>query len=270
MIEHMSNNSMSRFVGSVAAVTGAASGIGEAVTTRLAQEGARIVAIDRNESRLDDLVNRLGSNGFEAVAVSGDVSKVSVLDRALDEAQKHFGRTPDLAVCNAGEQTFNTIWNLRKEEWRRVMDTNVWGAFLTMRAFGAAMKAQGTGGSIVTVSSVKGRQAAPLYAHYAASKAAVLSLTWSFATELAPDGIRVNSVAPGAVRTPLWERASVEMGRLLGMDPETLRANRRAEIPLGRFAEPDDIADAVLYLLSPDAAYITGECLHVAGGDLML
>lgn len=211
----------------------------------------------------------LSPDGTRAFAVGGDVADQSYLEEALSAIRGQFG-VPDVVVSNAGYQTFSDVWTLTDEEWERVFGVNVRGVFNTLRTFGGAMTDAGIQGSMITISSVKARFGAPLYAHYAASKAAVLSLTKSFALELAPHRIRVNSIAPGAIRTPLWERAAHEMAELVGRDPDTMRAERVQEIPLGRFGEPEDIAASALFLASADASYLTGECLHVCGGDLML
>jgi NAD(P)-dependent dehydrogenase (short-subunit alcohol dehydrogenase family) len=129
---------------------------------------------------------------------------------------------------------------------------------------------QAGSGSIVTVASIQGRLGNPWFAHYSASKAAVLSLTKSYAVALAPHHVRVNSVAPGIIDAGLAHKANDELARLQGLPPGAPMARRVGQVPLGRAGTPEDVANAVLFLASDEADYITGECIHVCGGDVML
>jgi NAD(P)-dependent dehydrogenase (short-subunit alcohol dehydrogenase family) len=178
-----------------------------------------------------------------------------------------YGQPYRYLVCNAGVQTFAGALDVVTDDWDRVLAINARGTFLGLQEAGRVMP---DGAAIVSIASIQGRLAAPNYAHYAASKAAILSLTKSFAMVLAPRRIRVNSVAPGIIETPLWDEADRQLSRLQQAEPGVARAQRIAAVPLGRAGRPEDVAAAVSFLLSDDASYITGECIHVCGGDVML
>ncbi len=179
---------------------------------------------------------------------------------AFDEPVRYF-------VANAGVQTFRRATELPVDEWDLVLTVNARGTMLSLQE---AARCMPDGASIVAVASIQGRVAAPYYPHYAASKAAIISLVKSFAVALAPRRIRVNSVAPGIIETALWDEADARLSALTGREPGAARAARIAQVPLGRAGTPEDVAAAVAFLLSGDASYITGECLHVCGGDVML
>ena len=261
---------MGRFEGRVALITGAGKGIGSAVAKRLAQEGAAVIAADIDPSLAKQTEHDIRAAGQRAFAFQMDVSSFVDVNRVPRIAEEQFGQIPDLVVCNAGVQTFQTIEELTVEEWDRVFNVNARGTFLTMQMAAKAMRQAGVKGSIVTIASIQGRLGSVYYANYSASKAAVISLTKSFALAYAPYGIRVNCVAPGAIQTELWERADREMAKIRGINPGEPTRERIAKIPLQRLGAPEDIASAVAMLLSDELGYVTGECLHVCGGDLML
>lgn len=255
--------------GRIAAVTGAGGDIGRAISVRLAREGAMIVATDRTDA--------LAASGAAAVLAMGGTARSLAVDvLATDQvaaivpfAVDQLGRAPEIVVCCAGVQTFADVLDLDLDDWDRVFDINARGTFVTMRAVAPAMCDAGRG-AIVAVASIQGRLGSRYYAHYAASKAAVLSLTKSFAVALAPDGVRVNSVAPGIVDTAMWQAADRELARIHGVTPGEPRRERIAQVPLRRAGTPEDVAAAVAFLASDDSSYITGECIHVCGGDVML
>jgi NAD(P)-dependent dehydrogenase (short-subunit alcohol dehydrogenase family) len=245
------------FDGAAAVVTGAAQGIGAAIAARLASGGARVVVADID----------LPGAEKTAAEIGGDAEPMW-LDVADPDSVARLGSLRfSLLVCNAGVQTFQRAVDVSVDEWDRVLDVNARGTMLTLQAGARAMR---DGGSVVAVASIQGRLGAPYYPHYAASKAAVISLVKSFALALAPRGIRVNAVAPGIVDTPLWDLADENLSRLRGVEPGAARKERIAAVPLGRAGTPEDVAAATSFLLSADASYITGECLHVCGGDVML
>jgi len=255
------------FEGAVAVVTGAAQGIGAGIAARLAADDARVVLADIDLEAAEKTAGEIRAAGGRASAVRLDVAApVSVaglpvrVKAAFDEPMRHL-------VCNAGVQTFQRAVDVTVEEWDRIMDVNARGTLLCMQAGARAMTA---GGSVVAIASIQGRLGAPFYPHYAASKAGVISLVKSFALALAPRAIRVNAVAPGIVETPLWDEADEKLSRLRGAEPGAARAERIAAVPLRRAGTPADVAAATSFLLSSDASYITGECLHVCGGDVML
>jgi NAD(P)-dependent dehydrogenase (short-subunit alcohol dehydrogenase family) len=255
------------FGGRVAVVTGAAQGIGAGIAARLGGEGARVVVADINTVKAQELADHIVARGGDAKAVTlavSDPESVRGLGAAVDEA---YGEAFSYLVCNAGVQTFRRAVDVPVDEWDRVLDINARGTMLSMQAAANVMP---EGAAIVAIASIQGRLGGPYYPHYSASKAAVLSLVKSFALALAPQRIRVNSVAPGIIDTPLWAVADREISALKGVEPGAARVERIAAVPLGRAGTPDDVAAAVSFLLSDDASYITGECIHVCGGDVML
>jgi NAD(P)-dependent dehydrogenase (short-subunit alcohol dehydrogenase family) len=256
--------------GRVAVVTGAGGGIGAAVAKRLSREGACVVAVDRDASLLDAVTAAIGAAGGTCISVAADISRQDeVADMAM-AAEREWGRCADLVVANAGLQTFAPIDAVSMSDWDAVLETNARGTFLTLRAVCQRMIDTALPGAAVAVSSIQGRLGSVYYPHYSASKAAVLSITKSLALWAAPHGVRVNSVAPGIVDTDLWAKADRELAAIRDVAPGVPRAERIGQVPLRRAGTPEDVAGAVSFLLSDDAAYITGECLHVCGGDVMV
>ena len=240
-------------------ITGAASGIGAAVATRLAAAGARkLILIDRDEERLSDLGFTLPC---ERQPIVGDVADPALWSKADLTGLTH-------AFVNAGIGEGGAIADLDLETWRRVMRVNLDGAFLTLQAALKAIRSTGSGGAIVVTSSAAGIKAEPGIAAYASSKAAVIQLARVAAKEAAPDGIRVNAIAPGGVETPIWSNVPMfaEMARSLGSEAAAYKAMASAATPLGRFAKAEEIAAQVAFLLSEEAAFTTGACLVSDGG----
>ncbi|HEX8526745.1 SDR family NAD(P)-dependent oxidoreductase [Allosphingosinicella sp.] len=240
-------------------VTGAASGIGAAVATRLAAGGARkLILIDRDEVKLRDFAFTLPC---ERQPIIGDVA-----DEALWSAADLTGLTH--AVVNAGIGEGGPIAELGFDQWRRVMSVNLDGAFLTLQAAMKAIRSTGQGGSIVLTASVAGLKAEPGIAAYAASKAAVIHLARVAAKEAAADGIRVNSIAPGGVETPIWSNVPFFQNLVAssGSEEAAFKAMGSAAAPLGRFAQAEEIAGQIAFLLSDEAANVTGTCLVSDGG----
>lgn len=255
--------------GRVAVVTGASGGIGRAIVARLAAEGAAVLATVRRAEAVEAVVADPSAVGGSVRPLLLDITQAGATEEIVPAAQREFGRAPDILVCCAGAQTFADIFELPMEQWDHVFDVNARGTFLTIRPVAAAMRERGSG-SIVTVASIQGRLGSRWFPHYAASKAAVLSLTKSFALALAPHHVRVNAVAPGIIDAGLGHRADEELARLQDLPPGEPTRRRVAQVPLGRAGTPDDVANAVLFLASDEADYITGECIHVCGGDVML
>jgi NAD(P)-dependent dehydrogenase (short-subunit alcohol dehydrogenase family) len=204
-----------------------------------------------------------------ACSLEADISDGTIVAGLMGRAERELGSVPDIAICNAGIQQRKNLFDVSGSEFDRLLAVNARGCFLTMKAAGAAM-AELSRGAIVATASISGRMPDPYGAHYAASKAAVISLVKSFALALAPRGVRVNAVAPGIVDTDLLAASNDAIARMRGQSADQVRRSREAAVPLRRAATPEDIAAAVAFLASEDAAYITGECLHVAGGQLMV
>lgn len=260
-----------RFQHRTAVVTGAAQGIGAGIAERLVSEGAKVLVADLDLDAAEATARRLGES---ASACHLDVADRASVDALPEATQIAFGAAMTLLVCNAGVQTWTHAVDVTTAEWDACLDVNARGILyclqMASRAMPQAVPGSPDAPAIVVMASIQGRLAGPYYPHYSASKAAVLSLVKSFAAALAPQGIRVNAVAPGIVDTPLWSRADTALSALTGRNAGEARAERVAAVPLQRAGTPADVAAAAAFLLSPDASYITGECVHVCGGDVML
>lgn len=249
--------------GRVAVVSGAAGAIGVATVRRLAAEGASIVATDLPGAPLGDAVAAATRSGSKAVAVEADVTSSADWDRAVAEAVDRFGGL-DILVNNAGiEGEVAPISEQNDAVFRKVMEVNVLGVFLGMRAAAPRLVERG-GGAIVNLASIAGLQGTPGIAAYGASKHAVVGLTRTGALELGPSGVRVNAVCPAPVEGRMMR--SLESG-LAPDDPEALRRMIASTNPLGRYAEPQDVAAMVTWLASDDAGYVNGAAIPVDGGS---
>ncbi|MFK0692098.1 SDR family oxidoreductase [Mesorhizobium sp. IMUNJ 23033] len=252
------------FAGKVALVTGAARGIGLAIATRLLNAGAEVVLADLSESDLNASVSTLSSNcSGRALAVRVDVSKDADVTRMVEAAAARFGRV-DILVNNAGISPKHggrkaTVEEMLAAEWRQVLEVNLTGAFLCCRACLPHMRAA-KWGRIINIASVAGRTKTEIAgAHYAASKAGMMALARTLAVEVGSMNITVNSIAPGRIETPMAAAAGAELNQAYV-----------ARIPVGRLGTGEDIAAAVAYLASKDAAFLTGVTLDVNGGSFMI
>lgn len=242
-----------RFAGGVAIITGGARGIGAAIASRVAEQGGSVVIADVLDEPAHALATDLTARRLGAVAVHLDVTDESGWGAALTRCHELFGE-PTMLVNNAGIYRKEAIHEETLDGWRRVMDVNVVGPFLGMKAVLPSMIARKSG-VIVNISSIWGTAAVEGFAAYSASKAAVAMLSRNAAVTYAKDGIRVNAVLPGQVQTPMTD----ESGSSKWVLPK---------IPIGRVASAGEIADAVVYLLSPESSYITGAMVPVDGGYL--
>jgi len=244
-------------VNKVAIVTGAGRGIGKAIAIVLAREGADVIVNDIDIKKAEEVVNEIESLGRQALAIQVDVSDSKEVNRMVQLVLKKFKRL-DILVNNAGIIRRGLIEDLAEDDWDRVMDVNLKGAFNCAKVVVGIMKKQRYG-KIVNISSIAGKigdiASAPCYG---ASKAGMACLAKSLARELAPYGINVNVVAPHAIETDMSKEWSEEK-----------RKSIIADIPLGRLGEPEDVAEAVVFLVSDKAKFITGEVLDVNGGCLM-
>jgi 3alpha(or 20beta)-hydroxysteroid dehydrogenase len=242
-----------RLEGKVAIITGAAGGIGRAAARRMAEEGASLVLTDAEEERAVALAGELGERASSAVH---DVTSETDWQAVIASALETHGRI-DVLLNNAGVFLAAALTDTSLEEFRRVIDVNVTGVFLGMRAVAQAMSEQGAG-SIINVSSVAGLKGGPYLTAYAASKFAVRGMTKVVAKELAQSGVRVNSIHPGQIDTDMNARQREKT-------PELIEKLIRS-IPLRRIGTPDEIAHAVIYLASDESIYTTGSELVVDGG----
>ncbi|MDQ2870044.1 MAG: 3-oxoacyl-[acyl-carrier-protein] reductase [Acidobacteriota bacterium] len=246
---------MNRFEGRTALVTGASRGIGEAVARRLALEGAHVIAAARTAADLDRVVAEIIAGGGRARALALDLADASSIDAAAKAA---LAEGPvDVLVNNAGVTDDNLLLRMSREAWDRVIGTNLTGAFLLTQALIKAMVKKRYG-RIVNVTSVVGMMGNAGQANYAASKAGLIGFTKSVARELASRNITCNAVAPGFIATAMTAKMTAEARETLS-----------GQIPLGRLGEPSDVASAVAYLASEEAAYVTGHVLNVSGGLLI-
>lgn len=237
----------------VALVSGGGAGIGEAVVQRFVREGARVTIADVNEAAVTALATQLKADGADVMSLALDVTQASQWHAAVAAVLERYGRL-DILVNNAGIYERLGLEQISEDSWDRMLDVNAKGVFLGCQAVVDAMR-NGGGGAIVNISSTAGIRSS-LSTHYGASKGAVRSMSKSIAVYHAKDGIRCNSVHPGPVATQMGYQAL----------PESVREERLARVPLGRFARPEEIASAVCFLASDDASFITGTELVVDGG----
>jgi meso-butanediol dehydrogenase/(S,S)-butanediol dehydrogenase/diacetyl reductase len=259
-----------RLEGRTALITGAASGIGAACARRLAVEGARLVLADLDGPGAERLAAELGQ-----VALQADVTRARDIARMVEEPYRRWGRL-DVLLNNAGIAQAKPLLELTEEDWDRLMAVNLRAVFFVLQAAARRMVGQDPlpdseirGKLIQTASIAAFRGGLPLTAHYAASKAAVVSLTRTAAQALAPHRITSNCICPGVVDTPLWAKLDADWTALEGWPRGEAWKRRTAGIPLGRPERPEDVAGLVAFLASADSDYMTGQALVVDGGLVM-
>lgn len=242
-----------RFTDQVAFITGAAKGIGRAIAERFASEGACVVVADSDADAAVETVAALTSAGGRAVFQSLDVRDAAAAKATVDDTVERFGRL-DIHVNNAGIVNRAPFLQYDLDAWRSVLDVNLTGAFVCGQASARAMAAGGRGGRIINISSISGQQGGTGRAAYGVTKAGIINLTQTMAMELAPHAVTVNAVAPGPTQVPRLSHGPKQRAAFL------------SRMALKRYATPQDIAAAVTFLASPDAAFITGHVLNVDGG----
>ena len=243
-------------VGRRAVVTGAASGIGAAVVERLLAEGAEVLAVDISEGGMAPLR-----------AAGAEIAVASVADPSDRDRIAEAAGPIDYLVNSAGVIFVKPIWDVSLEDWRRLYAVNVEGTFFMCQRLGRQIR---RGGAIMNVSSNAAKLAVTVeVAPYSSSKAAVVSITRSFAHALAADGVRVNAILPGIIDTPMQDAVLEALGPLRGMSSDALHQQRMKAIPLGRPATPAECAGAIWWHLSDEAAYMTGQAINYTGGMVM-
>lgn len=246
-----------RLQNKVALVTGASSGIGLAIATRFAAEGAHVaVNYLPGGNRAEEAEKIAASFPTPSLAVPADVSQRDAVERMVAQTVARFGRL-DIAINNAGIEIKKPFLEVTDDEWRKVLAVNLFGAFLVSQAAARQMVQQGQGGRLINISSVHEDIPFPQYTAYCASKGGVRMMMRNLAMELAPYKISVNNIAPGAIATPI-NQAVLD-------DPEA-RKNAISEIPWGRFGKPEEVAAVAVFLASDESEYVTGSTYYVDGG----
>ncbi len=261
----------------IAVVTGAGRGIGKAVALRLAEEGADVVVAEINTQTANQTADEIKKRTNRALACQVDVGNVSEIQAMVDSAVTEFGRI-DILVNAAGVAQTGLFMELTEEQWDRVINTNLKGTTFCIQAVGRQMISQvpdqvreaghadRSYGKIVNFSSISGRSGRATQLAYAASKAAVISVTQSAALDFAPYNINVNAVCPGVVPTEMWEQIDRERNRIFGLAAGQSMKSFIERIPLKRAGSVEDVAGVVAFLCSTDSDYMTGQALNVDGG----
>jgi meso-butanediol dehydrogenase/(S,S)-butanediol dehydrogenase/diacetyl reductase len=266
-----------RLFNKVAIITGAGQGIGKGVALRLAQEGADVVVADINLPNAEQTAQEIRSLDRRALVYSINLANVSEIQPMVDHVVAKFGQI-DILINNAGIVQSKPFLEITEADWDRVLDVNLKGLFFCIQAVArqiikqmpedikSAGKTDRSYGKIVNLSSIAGRRGRAYQAHYAASKAAIISVTQSAALAFTPYNINVNAIAPSVVLTPMWEQNVQDKSRAFGIDAKKASDEFIERIPLKRPGTPEDMAAAVAFLCSSEADYITGQTLNVDGG----
>jgi 3-oxoacyl-[acyl-carrier protein] reductase len=244
------------FKGQVAMITGGARGIGRSIAGHLAQNGANLAIADVSEEAAREAAEQLASAGVKTIAVKLDVSRSDQVTKAFEDVMKEFGRL-DILINNAGITKDGLVLRMKEEDWDAVININLKGVFLCSKEAVKVMVKQKYG-RIVNIASVVAFMGNPGQVNYSASKAGIVGLTKTVAREYASRGVTVNAVAPGFISTAMTDALA-----------ENVRREMLKSIPVGTFGAVDDVANAVTFLASPEAGYITGQVIHVNGGMYM-
>lgn len=252
--------------GKTAVVTGGAKGIGRAIVEALVECGAEVTIADMDFEEAEKLSTELGSD--ITLPVQMNVTKKDEVKAMIQGTVKKFGKI-DILVNNAGISTMDYSINIKEEDWDKVMDVNAKGTFLCSQAAAEVMVNQNIQGKIINIASQAGKNGYRCMGNYCASKHAVLGLTKVMAVELSKNRINVNAVCPGIVETDMKRRERVLGGNLRNMTAEDIESEDNSQVPLGRTAQPQDVANVVIFLASNYSDYMTGQALNVTGGMTM-
>lgn len=253
-----------RFKGQVVLITGGARGIGMACAERFAEEGANIAVVDLLEDEANTVAKACQEKGVEAVGLKCDVTDEDSVKGVFDAVMAKWGRV-DTVVASAGIHTGAAVDQVELKAWKKVIDINLTGVFLTNKYAAAIMKQQKSG-SIINVSSMAGVISFPATAEYSASKSGVIGLTRSVAQDLAPYGVTCNAICPGNTLTAMVKEVAKTVGASLGMTAEEWLQMRANDCPMKRLAETWEMAGVAAFLASKDARYLTAQALVIDGG----
>lgn len=247
-----------RLEGKRALITGGARGIGKGVVRRFLDEGAKVVVLDKSEDDLLEMKEEYAADRSSLILISCDLSDDQQLDESAQSAIDYWGGL-DILINNAGFAVREPFLDISSERWESILKVNLWAVYRLSQIVVKQMIAQGTGGSIVNMSSKNGLLASSMLAHYNASKAGVILLTQSIAVEMAPHGIRANAVAPGFIDTPLDRMLKEKEKDLPDISLRT---------PMARLGTIEEVANVFLFLASDESSYVTGSTIVVDGGHL--
>lgn len=250
----------------IAAVTGAASGIGQAIAKRFADEGAQVALLDINFEQARKNAEEICATGGKAMAIMTDITQRSDVFAAAEKIEAEWGKL-DIWINCAGYSKILPFLECTDEIWDKTMNINLRGCFLGCQAAITHMNPRG--GAIVNFSSESGKKGTTWYAAYCASKFGIRGLTQSLSAEFAPHNIRVNAVCPGVVLTPMWDAQVIDYAKKRGLKPQEVMPRFRKNIPLRRLCELEDVTNLVIFLVTPQSAYITGQSLNITGGNTM-
>ena len=256
---------MGRLEHKVTLITGGGSGIGRAIAERFAVEGARVIVADRSLAAAKAVTDFIGPS---ARAVVVDVSSLTSVREAVRSAKEAFGGI-DVLVNNAGAFDMQPLLDIEEESFHRLQSVNVNGTLFMLQEVARDMVEDGRSGVIINMASQAGRQGEPQSAAYAATKAAVISLTRSAALALVRKGIRVNAIAPGIIDTPMWDHVDALYAKQEGIALGEKKRQVTSAIPLGRMGQPDDVALVAVFLACDDSKYVIGQTINVDGGKIL-
>ena len=246
-------------------VTGGGRGIGRAVALAFAEPGSVVAIAARTTAQLEDAADAIGKRGAQPVVLALDVTDERAVAAAFDTLRAVSPRL-DVLVNNAGIGGGQPLDKTDTESWRRILDTNVWGTFLVTRQ---AVPLLGDGGRVINMSSVLGRFGVAGYTAYCASKHAVIGFTRALALELVKRGITVNAICPGWVETDMATQGMQRGANAMGLTLEEFRTQALGRVPIKRIIEPEEVANLVKFLASPEASAITGQTYNICGGQIM-